>query len=56
MFIDSTHTWEKLSVQERNWLQKAVDESIKYQRKLWADAEETALAEVQKAGVTITKT
>jgi len=53
VLLISTHTWEKLSEQERVWLQKSVDESIKYQRKLWADAEETALLEVEKAGVTI---
>ena len=53
VLLISTHTWEKLSDQERVWLQKSVDESIKYQRKLWADAEETALLEVEKAGVTI---
>ena len=39
VLLISTHTWEKLSEQERVWLQKSVDESIKYQRKLWADAE-----------------
>ena len=53
VLLISTHTWKKLSDQERMWLQKSVDESIKYQRKLWADAEETALLEVEKAGVTI---
>ncbi len=46
----STHTWEKLSEEERNWLQTAVDQSIIYQRKLWAEAEILALNEVQKAG------
>ena len=51
----STHTWEKLSEEERNWLQTAVDQSIIYQRKLWAEAEILALKEVQKAGVTITR-
>jgi len=53
VLLISTHTWEKLSNQERIWLQKSIDESIKYQRKLWADAEELALLEIEKAGVTI---
>jgi len=51
----STHTWEKLSQKERKWLQSAVDQSIIYQRKLWADAEVLALQEVQKAGVVVTR-
>ncbi len=51
----STHTWEKLSQKERKWLQSAVDRSIIYQRKLWADAEVLALQEVQKAGVVVTR-
>lgn len=53
VLIIGTQLWNRLSEQEQKWLQGAVDKSVKYQRKLWADAEAEALAEVQKAGVEI---
>jgi len=53
VLIIGTHLWEQLSDQEKEWVQKAVDNSVVYQRKLWAAAEKEALDEVQKAGVTI---
>jgi tripartite ATP-independent transporter DctP family solute receptor len=53
VLIAGTHFWKKLSEQERKWLLAAVKESVQYQRILWAEAEEIALAEVKKAGVKI---
>ncbi|UJH68589.1 TRAP transporter substrate-binding protein [Allomuricauda sp. SCSIO 65647] len=53
VIIASTHLWNILSEEERTWLKRAVESSIVYQRKLWADAEATALSEVQKAGVEV---
>lgn len=53
VLIIGTETWNRLSKQEQEWLQEAVNKSIPYQRKLWAEAEEEALTEVQKNGVTI---
>lgn len=53
VLIAGTHLWEKLSSEEKKWLQQAVDNSVIYQRKLWAEAEAEALEEVQKAGVTV---
>jgi tripartite ATP-independent transporter DctP family solute receptor len=50
-----THLWESLNEQQKKWLQEAVNNSVKYQRKLWAEAEEEALREVQKAGVTVVR-
>jgi tripartite ATP-independent transporter DctP family solute receptor len=55
VLVIGTFLWEHLSKQEREWLQDAVDQSVIYQRKLWKEAEKEALAEVQKAGVTIIK-
>ena len=55
VLIIGTHAWKKLSDQEKEWLQKSVDDSVQYQRKLWALAEEEALAEVIKAGVEVIK-
>jgi len=34
VLIIGTQIWDKLSKQEQNWLQEAVDKSVKYQRKL----------------------
>jgi len=53
VLIIGTHTWNKLSEEERQWVQEAVDKSVLYQRILWAEAEAVALAEVQKAGVKV---
>ena len=51
--IISTHLWDTLSEEEKKWMQQAVDNSVTYQRTLWAESEKEALDEVQKAGVTI---
>jgi len=48
-----TYTWNKLNAKEQKWLKASVQESVKYQRILWAEAEAKALREVQKAGVEI---
>lgn len=51
--LTSTHLWNQLSEDEKNWLKRAVDKSIIYQRDLWAKAEAKALKEVALAGVEI---
>ena len=53
VLIIGTQLWNKLSEQEQQWLQESVDNSVVYQRKLWAEAEAEALREVQKAGVEV---
>ncbi len=53
VLIMSTHIWDKLSPKEQDWMQKAADASVKYQRDLWAKAETEALEAVKKAGVTV---
>jgi tripartite ATP-independent transporter DctP family solute receptor len=53
MLIVSQYIWTHLSTQEQKWLQQAVDESVVFQRKLWAEATDEALVAVQKAGVKI---
>ena len=55
ILIISTHLWNKLSNQEKEWLQKVVDNSVSYQRKLWIEAEKEALKAVEKAGVIISR-
>lgn len=53
ILVISTKIWEDLSSEFKQLLQDAADEAEIYQRKLWKEATEKALEEVQKAGVTI---
>jgi tripartite ATP-independent transporter DctP family solute receptor len=53
VLVISEVVWNKLSEQEREWIQQAADESAVLQRKLWAESEAESLEEVQKAGVVI---
>ena len=53
ILLISTSVWERLTPQQQKWLQDAVDESVDYQRKLWKEASDHALEEVQKAGVEV---
>ncbi|MBT3631581.1 MAG: TRAP transporter substrate-binding protein [Candidatus Marinimicrobia bacterium] len=53
ILLISTVVWESLTSQQQIWLQEAVDESVVYQRKLWKESTDHALAEVVKAGVEI---
>ncbi len=52
LFI-STHSWKRLTPQQQEWLQAAVDASVPEQRRLWKEADQEALDAVQKAGVEI---
>ncbi|MCB0372746.1 MAG: TRAP transporter substrate-binding protein [Muricauda sp.] len=53
VLVAGTRFWETLTKEEQQWLQKAAQKSIEYQRELWAEAEAEALKKVQEAGVTI---
>lgn len=53
MLIISTRVWQSLSPEQQQILQEAVDESVDYQRKIWAEAEQADLKIVQEAGVKI---
>ncbi len=53
VLLMSTHTWDKLSDQERTWLKEAAEESVVEQRKLWAESEKEAFDIFQKAGVKV---
>ncbi len=53
VLVISTKIWEDLSPEFQRLLQEAADESAIFQKKLWKEATERALEEVQKAGVTI---
>ncbi|MGB7393802.1 MAG: TRAP transporter substrate-binding protein [Pricia sp.] len=53
VLLAGTHLWDQLSEEEKGWLKKAVDNSVGYQRQLWAESENEALEAVQEAGVEI---
>ncbi len=53
VLIMSQVIWNKLTPKEKKYLQLAVKETVVKQRALWAAAEEEALTELKKAGVTI---
>lgn len=54
ILLMSLRSWESLDPQQQEWLQKSVDDSVAYQRKLWMEATEEALAVVAEAGVVVT--
>jgi len=53
VLVIGTKIWKSLTHQEQKWLQEAIDESTVYQRRIWKEASQHALEEVQKAGVEI---
>lgn len=55
ILLISTIAWNRLSKKEQEWLQKAADDAIDYQRKLWVAAEQAAFTTLKAAGVQISK-
>ncbi|MFC2084736.1 TRAP transporter substrate-binding protein [Bacteroidota bacterium] len=53
VLIIGTKIWDKLDDQEKKWLLESVKESKIFQRKIWKEASDLALQEVQKAGVKV---
>jgi tripartite ATP-independent transporter DctP family solute receptor len=53
VLVIGTNTWQKLTEEQRRWVQEAADESAVFQRQAWREAEDAALAAVEAAGVTI---
>ncbi len=53
VLLISTRVWESLTGQEQKWLNEAIHESTLYQRKIWKEASDHAIEEVQKAGVIV---
>lgn len=45
--------WNTLTARQREWLTQAVDESVRYQRKLWQEATDEALEALAADGVEI---
>lgn len=53
ILIFSQQVWATLSATERGWLQQAATESVAFQRGLWREKSDEALALIEAAGVTI---
>jgi len=53
VLLISPRWWNRLTDAEKQILQEAVDESVEYQRKLWAEFEAESLEAVRQAGVQI---
>lgn len=53
MLLISQYIWDRLNPEEQTWLQTAVDESVVFQKELWAKSTQEALETVKKAGVEI---
>lgn len=53
VLIVSTYLWDKLSKQEKKWLQKAADLSLEYQKKVWMASVNESLSKVKAAGVEV---
>ena len=53
MMIVSTKVWDRLSAEERKWLQEAADESAVYQYKLWEESVAESMAILEEAGVEV---
>lgn len=53
ILLIGTRTWEKLSEQERQWVQEAADESAVYQRELWRKEEQRSMKAAREAGIEI---
>jgi tripartite ATP-independent transporter DctP family solute receptor len=53
ILLMSTIVWVSLSEQEQRWLQRAVDDSVDYQKELWKESVRESLSAVREAGVEI---
>ena len=53
VLLISLRVWNDLDGQQQTWLQHAVDDSIEYQRELWAQDTENSLEQVKAAGVEV---
>jgi tripartite ATP-independent transporter DctP family solute receptor len=53
VLVIGTKSWERLSVQERDWIKQAARASAVKQRQLWAKSERESLAAMRKAGLDI---
>ncbi|WP_394171875.1 TRAP transporter substrate-binding protein [Thalassotalea litorea] len=53
IIIIGTHLWNKLSEQQRHWLNEAMTRATHYQKELWAESTKMSLQKIQEAGVEV---
>ena len=53
VLLISTHVWKDLDKQQQKWLQEAIDESVVFQRKLWAESEKESMDKAKEEGAVI---
>lgn len=53
VLIVSTYLWDRLTDQQKEWLQEAADRAVVYQKQVWARSVAESLEKVKAAGVTI---
>ena len=53
VLLISTHTWNKLTDKQKEWIHQAARESVEIQRKLWTEANKKAMETVEAEGVEI---
>lgn len=53
VLLIGTKYWEKLSSQEKKWLQEAADESAKAQKIYWAESVNDSMQKLKEAGVEV---
>jgi len=53
VIIASKHIFNSLTSQQQQWLTKAMQDAVEYQKSLWLASEEEALAAVKAAGVKV---
>jgi tripartite ATP-independent transporter DctP family solute receptor len=53
VILMSLPVWESLNTQQQGWVQQAMNDSVRYQRELWQEASDDALAKVKAAGVEV---
>lgn len=53
VILMSQHIWDQLTSEQQGWVQQAMDDSIVYQKTLWQEASDDALAKVKAHGVQV---
>ncbi len=53
VILMSQHIWDQLTAEQQGWVQQAMNDSIVYQKTLWQQASDDALAKVKAHGVQV---
>lgn len=53
VILISLAVWKNLTGEQQSWVERAMQDSVRYQRELWQQASDDALAKVKAAGVEV---